>query len=112
MTRHADIHALLARMEAARRCTQRHLGVIERQIAMRAARMTITARAKRRYRRRSASAWTDADERTYQAHLADLTLARRPELDVLARELARQDAAVTALRNCGGIVPIETFVER
>ena len=112
MTRHADIPALLARMEAARRCTQRHLRVIERQIAARAERMTITARAKRRHRRRRASPWTTADERAFQAHLADLTLARLPDIDVLMRQLARQDAAVTALRGGDGIGVIGARVER
>ncbi|MEA2968976.1 MAG: hypothetical protein QOE78_2237, partial [Alphaproteobacteria bacterium] len=38
---------LLTRMEVAQAETQRHLGIIERQIAARAERLTITDRAKR-----------------------------------------------------------------
>ncbi len=98
MNRSPEVRALLARMEAARRETQHHLGVIERQIATRAERMTITARAKRRRPGRSARAWTCVDECVYQAHLADLTLARLPEIERLSRGLARQDAALARMR--------------
>lgn len=110
MTRHTDIGALLARMDAARRGTQHHLAVIERQVAKRAERMTITARAKRR--RRRPSAWTGADERAYQGYVADLMLARMPEIDVLIRHLARQDDALTALRVRYGIAATGAIVER
>lgn len=102
MNRSREVGAWLARMEAARRETQRHLGVIERQIATRAERMTITARAKRRRSGCSARAWTCVDECVYQAHLADLTLARLPEIERLSRGLARQDAALARMRaQCG-----------
>jgi hypothetical protein len=97
-----EVGAWLARMEASRRETQHYLGVIERQIAKRAERMTITARMKRRRRRRSARAWTCVDECVYQARLADLTLARLPEIERLSRGLARQDAALARMRaQCG-----------
>lgn len=112
MTRRPNLCAVLARMEAARRSTRHHLAVIERQIVKRAERMTITARAKRRRRRRSAGAWTGADERAYQGHLADLVLARLPEIDALTRKLARQDAALTALRVQYGIAAVGAFIER
>ena len=112
MTRHTDIGALLARMDAARRGTQHHLAVIERQVAKRAERMTITARAKRRRRRSSAGAWPGADERAYQGHLADLVLARLPEIDALTRKLARQDDALTALRSRYGVGVTSAIVER
>ncbi|MGX9394062.1 hypothetical protein ACWX0O_24455 (plasmid) [Nitrobacteraceae bacterium UC4449_H16] len=98
MTCLADIGVLLSRIADARRSTQRQLGVIERQIAKRAERMTITAQVKRRRRRRGARAWTSADERAYQAYLADLTLARHSEIAALTGKLAREDAALTALR--------------
>mgnify|MGYP001157915107 CR=1 FL=1 len=112
MTRHTDIGALLARMDAARRGTQHHLAVIERQVAKRAERMTITARAKQRRRRSSAGAWTGADERAYQGYVADLMLARMPEFDVLIRRLARQDGALTALRIRYDIAATAAIVER
>jgi hypothetical protein len=99
-------------MEAARRSTRHHLAVIERQIVKRAERMTITARAKRRRRRSSAGAWTGADERAYQGYVADLMLARMPEIDVLIRHLARQDDALTALRVRYGIAASAAIVER
>lgn len=112
MTRRPNLCAVLARMEAARRSTRHHLAVIERQIVKRAERMTITARAKRRRRRSSAGAWTGADERAYQGYVADLMLARMPEIDVLIRHLARQDDALTALRVRYGIAASAAIVER
>lgn len=102
MNRSQEVRALLACMEVARRETQHHLGVIERQITTRAERMTITARAKRRRPGRSARTWTCVDECVYQAHLADLTLARLPEIERLGRGLAQQDAALARIRaQCG-----------
>lgn len=89
---------LLTRMEAAQAETQRHLGVIERQIAARAERLTITDRAKRRQHGRSASSWTNADERLFQQHVAELALARRGEIDALTRKLDRQETAIAEFR--------------
>lgn len=99
MTRPQDCRLTLARMEAAQADTLRHLGVIERQIATRAERLTITDRAKRRQHGRSASSWTSADERLFQQHLAELALARRGEIDALTRKLDRQETAITQLRS-------------
>lgn len=67
-----DQRFLLARMEAAQADAKRHLCLIERQIAARAERMTITDRAKRRPHGRSASSWTNADMRLFQQHVAEL----------------------------------------
>lgn len=89
---------LLARMEASQAETQRHLGIIERQIVARAERLTITDRAKRRHYGRSASSWTNADERLIHQHAADLALARRGEIDALTRKLDRQEEAIAELR--------------
>jgi hypothetical protein len=77
MTEPRDRRLLLARMEVAQAETQRHLGVIERQIAARAERLTITDRAKRRQHGRSASSWTNADERLIQQHVAPWPVAAR-----------------------------------
>ena len=99
MTRPQDCRLTLARMEVAQAETQRHLGVIERQIAARAERLTITDRAKRRQYGRSASNWTSADEQLFQQHLAKLALARRGEIDALTRKLDRQETAIAELRS-------------
>ncbi|MFH0297867.1 hypothetical protein AAFX91_11595 [Bradyrhizobium sp. 31Argb] len=88
-------HFLLTRMDVAQAETQRHLGIIERQIAARAERLTITDRAKRR----GASSWTKVDERLFQEHVAGLTLARRGEIDALTRKLDRQEKAITEFRS-------------
>lgn len=93
-----DRRLLLARMEVAQAETQRHLGVIERQIAARAERLTITDRAKRRQHGRSASSWTNADERLFQQHVAELALARRGEIDALTRKLDWQETAIAQVR--------------
>ncbi|WP_025038359.1 hypothetical protein [Bradyrhizobium sp. DOA9] len=85
-------------MKAAQAETQRRLGVIERQIAARAERMTSTERAKRRQNRRTASNWTNADERLFQQHVAELALARRKEIDALTRKLDRQETAHAEFR--------------
>jgi len=98
MTRPSDCRLTLARMEVAQAETLRHLGVIERQIAARAERLTITDRAKRRHHGRSASSWTSADERLLQQHLAELALARRSEIDALIGKLDRQETAIAKLR--------------
>ncbi len=98
MSRPPDRRLTLARMEVAQAETQRHLGVIERQIAARAERLTVTERARRRQRGRSASSWTSADERLFQQHLAELALARRGEIDALTRKLDRQEAAIAEFR--------------
>jgi hypothetical protein len=89
---------LLTRMEVAQAETQRHLGIIERQIAARAERLTITDRAKRRHHGHGASSWTNADERLFQEYVAKLTLARRGEIDALTRKLDRQEKAVAEFR--------------
>lgn len=90
---------LLAHMAVAQAETQRHLGLIERQIAARAERLTITDRAKRRHQTYGASSWTKADERVFQEHLAELTLARRGEIDALTRKLDRQENAIAEFQS-------------
>ena len=90
---------LQARMETAERDTGRRLRIIERQIVSRAERMTVTDCVKRRQPRRGASTWTRADERLFQQLVAELTLARRGEIDALTRKLERQELAIAALRS-------------
>lgn len=98
MTEPWDRRCVLVRMEMTKAETQRHLGVIERQIAARAERLTITDRAKRRRHCRSASSWTNADERLFQQHLAELALARRCEIDALTHKLDRHEQAIAEFR--------------
>jgi hypothetical protein len=99
MTASSNRGLTLVRMELAQAETQRHLDVIERQIATRAERLTITDRAKRRQHGRSASSWTNADERLFQQHLAELALGRRGEIDALTRRLDRQETAIAEFRS-------------
>jgi hypothetical protein len=97
MMAHSDRGMLLAPMEAARNDIRHHLSVIERQIAARAKRLTVTDRIKRRQHGRNASSWTSIDERLFQQHVA--SLARRAEIDALMRKLDRQDNAIAAFRS-------------
>ena len=100
MRSYIEQRAMLARMEAARAETERHLAIVERQIVARAERMTVTSQAKSRQdrHRRSNSMWTPADERIFQDNLAAIRFERRGELDALARKLARQRGAIAAFR--------------
>jgi hypothetical protein len=83
---------LQARMETAEGDTRRRLRIIERQIVSRAERMTVTDCVKRQPRR-GASTWTRADERLFQQLVAELTVARRGEIDALTRKLEREELA-------------------
>ncbi len=87
-------------MEAARRQTRHHLGLVRRQIATRAERLAVTEKAKARNRthKRSGSRWTRSDEMLFQDHVDRLSFERRSELEALTRKLERQDRAITTLR--------------
>lgn len=71
-----------------------------RQIAARAERVTVTQKAKSSGRApsRSASRWTPSDERLFQSHLLAVEFQRRREIKALSRKLARQDAAIAAVK--------------
>lgn len=98
MRNYLEQGAMLARMEAARAETERHLSIIERQIATRAERMTTSTRVKARQFGRASTTGTRADERDFQANVAALRFERRGEIEVLARKLARQAGAIAAFR--------------
>ncbi|MFI0847729.1 hypothetical protein [Mesorhizobium sp. IMUNJ 23232] len=98
MRSYIEQRAMLARMEAAHAETERHLAIVERQIAARAERMTISTYAKTRTFGRSTSRRSRADERDYQESLAALRFERRGEIDALTRKLARQAGAIAAFR--------------
>ncbi|WP_247750813.1 MULTISPECIES: hypothetical protein [unclassified Rhizobium] len=99
MTGMIDLQAQLLRMEEARRQTQHRLEMIERQITrkLRATDPLINERRREYPRRRSPNPWTWLQR--YRANLAALTAERQPEIDALARKLARQDTAIAALRS-------------
>jgi hypothetical protein len=86
-------------METAEGDTRRRLRIIERQIVSRAERMTVTDRVRRRRLGRGASTGTRADVRLFRQLIAELTLARRGEIDALTRKLERQELAIAALRS-------------
>ncbi len=58
--------ARLARTEAARAETERHLAVIERQIEARAERMTTNTRVKARQFGRGTATWTRTDDASFK----------------------------------------------
>lgn len=88
---------LLARMEAARRETSRHLDRVHRQIEERAERLTVTEKAKasNRTHNRSGARWTRADELLFQSHVGILTFMRRVEIE------AYPQARTTGSRHLG-----------
>lgn len=98
MTSAPDGRALLRRMEEARRQTQHHLDLVERQIAGRAERLTITQKAKRRSHRRGRASWTLSDEQMYRNHFDRLMFERRSEISALSRKLVRQEQAIADMR--------------
>lgn len=99
----SEQRARLARMEAARVETERHLAIIERQIAARAERITISTHIKTRHFGHATSRWSPVDERQFQETLAALRFERRVEIDALASKLARQSSALAAFRLRHGI---------
>ena len=97
-----DGHALLRRMEEARRQTQRQLDMIDRQIIRRMTALIPQLGRKRVGYRRGKPADPSAFLERYRSNLAAITAERQPEIDALSRKLARQDAAIEALRErCG-----------
>lgn len=94
--------AQFTKMESARRQTQHQLDLIDRQITRRMT--TIVPQLGRRqcgYRRGKAPQPSAFLER-YRSNLAAITAERQPEIDALSRKLARQDAAIAALRARAG----------
>ncbi|MBB4388305.1 hypothetical protein G9X64_13030 [Rhizobium sophorae] len=90
------------RMESARRQTQHQLDLIDRQIMRRM--ITIIPQLGRRHSgyRRGKAPEAGAFLERYRANLAAITAERQPEIDALSRKLARQDAAIAALRARAG----------
>jgi hypothetical protein len=98
MTASPERLAQLSRMEEARRQTQRQLDMIDRQIIRRmTALIPQLGRQQSGYRRGKPPDPTAFLER-YRSNLAAITAERQPAIDALSRKLARQDAAIEALR--------------
>ncbi|MGB3272938.1 MAG: hypothetical protein WBA66_08570 [Xanthobacteraceae bacterium] len=98
MTPSSQRIAQLSRMEEARRQTQRQLDMIDRQIIRRMTALIPQLGRKRVAYRRGRPADPSAFLERYRSHLAAFTAERQPEIDALSRKLARQDAAIEALR--------------
>ncbi|ULJ82758.1 hypothetical protein MF410_34525 (plasmid) [Rhizobium sp. C104] len=100
--------AQLTRMQAARWQTQHQLDLIDRQITRRmTALIPLLGRRQPGYRRGKPPEPGAFLER-YRANLAALTAERQPEVDALTRKLARQDAAIAALRTRHPLPPGRT----
>jgi hypothetical protein len=90
-------------MEEAQRQTQRQLDMIDRQITRRMTALIPSLGRKQSGYRRGKPPDPGAFLERYRASLAALTAERQPEIDALARKLARQDQAIEALRQRLGI---------
>ena len=88
----------LHRMEEARRRTQRQLDLIDRQIIRRMTALIPMLVPKRTGYRRGRPPDPGAFLERYRSNLAAITAERQPEIDALSRKLAREDAAIAALR--------------
>jgi hypothetical protein len=98
MTASSQSLAQLSRMEEARRQTQRQLDMIDRQIIRRMTALIPQLGRKRSGYHRGKPPDSTAFLERYRSNLAAITAERQPEIDTLSRKLARQDAAIEALR--------------
>ena len=98
MTATLDTRSRLSRLEEARRQTQRQLDLVDRQIIRRMTMLIPKLVPSRLTYRRGKPPDPEAFLQRYRAQLATLIAERQPEIDALARRLARQDWAIAALR--------------
>lgn len=98
MSAPADIQRRLFRLEEARRQTQRQLDLIDRQIIRRMTGQIPKLAPNRTAYQRSKTPDPDTFLERYRVELKALTAERQPEIDALARRLARQDDAIAILR--------------
>ncbi|WP_244618849.1 MULTISPECIES: hypothetical protein [unclassified Rhizobium] len=94
----ANHSALLSHMEEARRQTQHQIDLIDRQITRRMTALIPRLGRRQQGYRRGKAADPGAFLERYRANLSALTAERQPEIDALSRKLARQDAAIAAVR--------------
>ncbi|MER8562754.1 hypothetical protein [Mesorhizobium sp. M0578] len=95
----SDRRAQVFRMEEARRQTQHQLDIIDRQIMRRITAIIPQLKFQRIGHRRQNSADARTFLERYRSNLAAITQERQHEIDALSRKLARQDAAIAALRD-------------
>ncbi|CAK7261856.1 MULTISPECIES: hypothetical protein [unclassified Shinella] len=98
MTRSPERQELLFRMEEARRQTQRQLDMIDRQITAKMTALIPSLGRRRSGYRRGKPPAPEAFLARYRSSLAAITAERQPEIDALARKLARQEAAIAAFQ--------------
>lgn len=94
----SNVMAALDHMEAGAAETRACLEAIDSRLQREAEAETIRRRPKARYFHRQMSRWTQADEREYQQIFAGLLARTGAEIDRLRRRLARQEAAILAMR--------------
>ena len=99
MMTHARLRVVLDRIESSLAHTRSNLVRVEHALSNRAEAETIQRRPKARYYHRRMSRWTGADEAEYRRILERLLETSQPELDRLRGRIARQDAAIEALRS-------------
>jgi len=102
---HPSRQAQLARMEEARRQIQRQLDLIERQITRRMTALIPELHPRRTAYRRGKVPEPATFLERYRSNLAAITAERQPEIDALARKLARQDQAIARMRERIGNPP-------
>lgn len=106
MTLRPTRQAQLARMEEARRQTQRQLDLIERQITRRMTAVIPQLHPRRTAYRRGKAPEPGAFLERYRSNLAAITAERQPEIDALARKLARQDRAIASMHERIAAIPV------
>jgi hypothetical protein len=97
------LRVMLARMETALAETRANLARVEQGLSDRAEAETIRQRPKKRHYHRRMTRWTGADETAYRRVLNELLSVTGPEIERLRRRIARQDAAIEALRQKYGV---------
>ncbi len=98
MMSHHEARRTLSCMEARLRETRHNLYELERSLREKAEAAAIESRPKARRYNRRLSNWTGLDEEAYLGFLDRLIDNGAADLDRLRRKVARQDAAIEALR--------------
>ena len=97
------LRVMLLRMETALAETRANLARVEHGLRDRAEAETIRRRPKKRHYHRRMTRWTGADETAYRRVLDEMLSVTGPEIERLRRRIARQDAAIEALRRKYGV---------
>lgn len=97
------LRVMLARMETALAETRANLARVEQGLSDRAKAETIRQRPKKRHYPRRMTRWAGADETAYRRVLDEMLSVTGPEIERIRRRIARQDAAIEALRQKYGV---------